>query len=112
MRALFQYQRGAHAGGQDVFYQVRQVNGLPNFAGLGARLLIIHIRIGGEVRIRPAEFGIAQREEAIDVPLLNIVRAGIDVDGEIKEIRNGEGGAGLKDVEALKIRISGWLTSW
>lgn len=101
MRALFEYEGGSYAGGQDIFYEVGQVDGLPNFTGLGARFLIVHICKGREVGIRFAESGVAQGEEAINIPLLDIIGAGINVDRKVKEIRHGERRACLQHIEPL-----------
>ena len=49
-----------------------------------------------------AESGVAQSKEAVDIPLLDIVGAGINIYREIKEVRHGQRGTRLQYVEPFQ----------
>lgn len=85
---LAQNQGSARLGGQNVFHQVGQVDGLPNLASLRAGLRIVHLCIGSKVRARLTESGMPQLQEALDVPMLNVIDARIDVDREVEKVRD------------------------
>src|SRR5690606_25139014 len=99
---------GAAPGGQNVFEQVGQVDALPDIAAEGAGLFLAHFREFAEERGGITEGGIAQAEEAGDIPIAQILDIGIDIDREIDEVRGEEDGrtipgqvAGLQDIEAF-----------
>src|SRR5688572_27913000 len=99
---LVEDQRRPIAGWKDVGFQVHKVDLSPDTATLGNRLLIGEAYITMEIRCRIAESCVAKGEEPCDVPLLDIDRIGIDIDGEVEIVRDEcTGGAPLEDVEAL-----------
>ena len=105
---LAQHQVGAGAGGGDVLDEVGLVDRVPDARGLVDGLVVGEGGVLAEVRRRVAEGGLAQAQEAVDVPALDVGQGGVDVDGEVEEVADRQAGAavvahagGLEDVEAL-----------
>ena len=63
--------------------------------GLGDRLARGQLGVAGEVGARVAEGGVAQRQEAGDVPVADVGRVGVDVDGEVEEVADREPGGAV-----------------
>src|SRR6478735_7541449 len=106
--ALGEDQRGPPPGGPDVLGQVGGVDGVPDPLGGGAGLLVGERGIPVEVGVGVGEGGAAQAEEAVDVPPLDVLGAGVDVDREVEEVADRQAGAAvrqhprrLEHVEAL-----------
>ena len=105
---LRKMRRRALPSRQNVLGQVLLVDGTPNLEGLCARLVRREMGVAMKVGARIAEGCLAQTHEARDVPLLNHLGIGVDVDREIEEIgdeRNGLSIFGhprrLQDVQPL-----------
>src|SRR5438128_5943782 len=82
--ALAQDEVGAGPRRQDVLTQVLQVDVAPQALGDGARGIPRKLRIAVEEGVRVAEGGLAQAHETLDVPLVDQLLVGIDVDGEVE----------------------------
>ena len=102
---LAEHQVGAGAGGGDVLDEVGLVDGVPDPGGLVDGLVVGEGGVLAEVRRRVAEGRLAQPQEAVDVPALDVGERGVDVDGEVEEVADRETGApvladagGLEDV--------------
>src|SRR6185295_16651907 len=99
---LAQHQRRTRPRRQDVLNQVGPVDGMPDVAGgehrgvIGQRCVVVEVRGGIGERRRP------QAEEPVDVPLLDVLDAGVDVHGEIEQVRHHQRRTRLQHVEALK----------
>ena len=105
--ALREDEGRALAGGSDVLAQVRQVDRVPDDVGGRGGLVVGEGCVGLEVGVFAGERGRAQLEEAVDVPLLDELFVGVDVDGKVEVVRDGHrDGTGcrarrLEHVEAL-----------
>gem|GEM_PF-5711310 len=105
--ALREDEGRALAGGADVLAQVRQVDRVPDDVGGRGGLVVGEGCVGLKVGVFAGERGRAQLEETIDVPLLDELLVGIDVDRKIEVVRDGHrDGTGcrarwLEHVEAL-----------
>ena len=103
---LLEDEVGALAGREDVLPQVFGVDLPPDAGGDRAGLVRREVRVAVEVRPRPAKRRALQGQEALEVPALEVVRVGVDVDREVEVVRH-EGlrrvgvGARLEHVEAL-----------
>src|SRR5690606_17496413 len=84
--ALAQDHVGAFARGQDVLAQVQQVDAGPDVVGDLARLRLAQVAVVVEVGRRILEDALLQREEPVDVPRLDVLDGGVDVDGEVEEV--------------------------
>ena len=103
VRALAQHQVGAGAGRQHVLLEVGAVDLGPDGTSLLDRLRLAERCVAVEVGVRVGERPALQAQEALDVPLLDVGRAGIDVDGEVEKVAHGDAGAGcrLQHVDAF-----------
>jgi hypothetical protein len=99
---LAQHQGGAGARRENVLDEVGPVDRMPDVAGREHRLLVGQRRVVMEVRLGVGERTCAHRQEARDVPTLDVLDAGVDVDREVEEVRHHQGGAGLEHVETLE----------
>ena len=86
--ALAQDQVGPVAGGLNVFAQVDQVDGVPNVVGGFVGFRIGQRAVAVEIGFRVLEGGFPEAEEALHIPVAQNLSFRIDIDGEIKEIRD------------------------
>src|SRR5690606_32337254 len=86
--ALAQDDVGAFARRQDVLEQVAQVDAGPDVVGHFARLRVAQVPVMVEVGGGILEDARLQRQEAVDVPGLDVLDGRIDVDGEVEEVRD------------------------
>ena len=92
---LAQHQRGPGAGGQHVLATRLGPLMVSQIRSASSDGLVVGQRgVLGEVRARVAERGLAQPQEAFDVPLPDVSRPGVDVDGEVEEVAQGQSGYG------------------
>ncbi|SLH43744.1 Uncharacterised protein [Mycobacteroides abscessus subsp. abscessus] len=54
-----------------------------------------------EVRVGIGERGLAQREKALHIPLLDVFDTRVDIDGEVEQIRDHQPRTGLQHIESL-----------
>src|SRR5699024_12008114 len=99
--ALAHHQAGPDPGWQDVLHEVRQVHRLPDLTGYLGGLRVTQSSEVVEVRIRILEGSVLQPQESGDVPVLDVLDPCVDVDGEVEEVADHEGGASLQHVEPL-----------
>jgi CheY-like chemotaxis protein len=109
VRALFQDQRRARSGRQNILLEIGEVGPLPDRERGRGRFLVGKRSIAMKVRSGIVERGVPQRQETPDVPFAQHSFVGIDVDGKIEEIRHHRNGlavawqpAGLQDIDALE----------
>ncbi len=88
VRVFGEHEAGARARRQNVFVQIAQVDAGPDTARHRLSLGVGHVGIFAEIGSRIAEGGLAQPLEAFDVPLLENVFVGVEIDGKIEEIRD------------------------
>src|SRR5215510_15081493 len=81
---FFQDEIGPLAGGQDVFDQIDLVDLCPDRMGALARCLVGEAGIAMEIGGRIAEGRVAQGEEALDVPLANVLYFSIHINGKVE----------------------------
>src|SRR5512141_2907005 len=81
---------GAAAGGEHVLLQVWFVDALPDFTGGCLRLGVRERGVAVEVGLRLREGRGPELAEAVHVPLLNVGRFGINIDGKIEEVTQGQ----------------------
>src|SRR5450631_999152 len=105
---LGQHEGGPAAGGQHVVDQVPLIDRAPDADRDLAGLFVREPGIAVEVGVRVGERGLSQVEEPRDIPGLDELLSGIDIDGEVEEVADRQAGAsvgqhpgGLQDVEAL-----------
>ena len=79
IRTFAQHEVGAGAGGQDVFAQVHEVDGFPNARGGFAGLDIGIGRVAVEIGFGILERAVAEREEAVNIPVAEIGNFRIDI---------------------------------
>src|SRR3954453_13966363 len=84
--ALFEDRVGARARGLDVLEQVRPVRPLPDPARDLDRLEVGEHGIAVEVGLGLLEGAVAQREEALEIPALDVVLLRVEVEGEVDEV--------------------------
>ncbi len=77
---LGEHEAGAGARRQDVFVQIAQVDARPDIARHRLRLRVRLIGIFAEIGSRIAKRGLPQPLEALDIPLLENVFVGVEVD--------------------------------
>ena len=87
---LGQHKLRAAAGGQHVLLKVRFVDALPDFAGRLFRFGVRERCVTVEVGLRLGERRGPQFAEAVHVPLLDVGRFGINIDGKIEEVTQGQ----------------------
>ena len=78
--SLFENEMGALACGLHVLPKVHEVDGRPDPARGVARLRLGERGVAMEIGRRVAEHGFAEREEALDVPLLDVGLGRVHVD--------------------------------
>ena len=88
LAVLAQHQIGAAARGDHVLGQVRAVDRAPDPQRRLLRLLVGELRVAAEVRARIGEGGAPQLQEPVHVPALHVLHPGVDVDGEVEEVRD------------------------
>ena len=88
VRAFAQNQIGARTCRQNVFTQIFQIDVLPQAFGDCARAVCRHARIAVEKRFRVLKRRVAQTHETVDIPTVDQAFIGINIDREIKEVRN------------------------
>src|SRR3954451_2296259 len=101
VRSFLQDQVRTLARRQYVFAQVDEIDPLPDRGRSLHGPLVVELRIAMEVGLGIAEGGLAQREEAIDVPLVQPLLLGVDVDGEVEKVRH------VRDRLAILWRMAG-----
>src|SRR5215210_1166891 len=108
VRALLQDQRCAATGRQDVLDQVDLVDLSPDRRRRGPRLVVRQRGEAVEEGRLVGERGLAQSTEPLDVPPLDVLDSGVDVDREVEEVRHRHPGPPvlpraprLQDVETL-----------
>ena len=106
--ALFQDQRRARPGRQDIVLEIGEVGAFPDRQRRRGGFLVGEQRVAMEIRSRIVERGVAQGQEAPDIPVAQHRFLGVDIDGEIEEVRNHRNRlavarqpAGLQDVDAF-----------
>ena len=108
IRSLAQHEVGAGAGGEDVFAEVHQIDGFPDpcccFAGLNIGIGRVAVEIGFGI----LEGAVAEREEAVNIPVAEIGNFRVDINREIEEVRNvgnaapiPRRAAGLQNIDAF-----------
>ena len=110
VRALLEDEVRPLARRNDVLAQVHQVDVPPDAFRRLHGLFLAQVRIVVEVGFRFPERGVPQPQEAIDVPLLQVVFLRLHVNREIDEIGDEDAGrrvagqvmAGLQDVQPLQ----------
>src|SRR6476660_6368225 len=85
---LLNDQVGAFARGQNVFAEVDGINGFPNLNCGGDGFIDGESGVAVKVRGWILEYCVSQCQEAIDVPLTDVIFLRIDVNGKIEEIRD------------------------
>jgi O-acetylserine/cysteine efflux transporter len=102
--ALVQDEGGPRPGGLDVLDQVDLVDGPPYLGGEGLDVSGAGLGQPAERGPRIAERGLPERVQPVEEPLLDVVGSRVDIDGEVKEVRDrqGSGRGGLQDVDALE----------
>src|SRR5579871_956750 len=85
-RALAQDQLGALASGLDVVAQVRAVDLAPDGVSFLDRFALGEIRVTMKVRFGILEHGFAKLQETSNVPALDRLLFGIDVNREIEKV--------------------------
>src|SRR5215470_19052474 len=105
---LMENEMGAFPRGQDVLTEIGAVDLLPDGAGGGHGFLHGEASETPEVGGRIAEGRFAQRQETLNIPLLDVALIGIDVDAKVEKV--GDEAAmlfpvvavsGLENVQAL-----------
>ena len=84
---LGQYKIGAAPRGQDVFYQIGQVDAFPYIMGHFEGLFLAQLRKLVKKRRRIFECRIAQSQKSLGEPFIQIGLIGIDIDGKIQKVR-------------------------
>ena len=87
-RDLLQDEVGALARRDDVLVQIDQIDARPDRRRGLDRFRVGRIRIAVEVRFRIAERCAAQSQKSVDVPRLEHVLVGVEIDREIEKIRH------------------------
>ena len=95
---LAEHEVGARAGGGDVLDEVGLVDGVPDPGRLVDGLVVRERGVLAEVGRRVAEGGLAQPQEPVDVPALDVGEGGVDVDGEVEEVADREARAAVVDL--------------
>ena len=91
---LLQDQARALAGRHDVLAQIRQVDAGPQPFGKVDRLLLRERRVFSEVGQRVPERRVPEPEETVQVPAVQVLLVGIEIDRKVEEIRHeGDRGA-------------------
>src|SRR5690606_22703521 len=88
--ALVHDQVGTAAGGGDVLDEVALVDVAPDVDGELRRLVVGHVGDVLEVGLGVFEGGAAELVEAVDVPGADVFHLGVDVDGEVEVVVDGE----------------------
>src|SRR5690606_28427118 len=97
--AFLQDQAGARTGRKDVLLEVLQIDVVPEPFRDGEGGIRRKLRVAMEEGIRIPERGFTQPHETLHIPLVDQFFLGIDIDGEIEEVRDeGHGLAVLRKV--------------
>ena len=86
VRALFEDEVSAFAGGEDVLVEVDEVDGAPDAVGGVGGFFLSQVGEAVEERVRILEDGFAELEEAGDEPVFDVGFVGVDVDRAVEEV--------------------------
>src|SRR3954451_14132582 len=102
--ALLQHERRAGLGRGDVLAQVASVDLAPDEARRLDRVLLGEVGIVAEEAVGILEHRLAQREEPVDVPALDVAFVGVQIDAEVEVVTDELVGdtSDLEDVETLE----------
>src|SRR6185312_16576826 len=88
--------------GQDVLDQVGTVDRSPDLPGCCDGLLVVQRGVVVEVACRVGERGGAHGQKPRDVPLLDVLDAGVDVNREVEQVRHHQRRSRLQHVESFE----------